>query len=74
LAADAKYTVTTPTNIKTVTVNQGQSGGAWHLLKTVALAANDNWKIQLSDQASGAIAADAAAVVIYQRKSPSAHN
>ena len=46
-----------------MTVDQRQGGGAWQLLKTVTLAANDNWKVDLSDQASGAVAADAVAVV-----------
>jgi RHS repeat-associated protein len=63
LATDAKYKVTVPGSITTVTANQRQGGSAWHLLKSVTLAANDNWQVDLSDQTSAAVAADAVAVV-----------
>ena len=52
----------TPGGTETVTVNQRIEGGRWHLLKTVTLAANDNFAVELSDQAPGEVVADAVAI------------
>ena len=50
---------------ETVTVNQRIEGGRWHLIKTVTLAANDNWKVELSDQAPGEVVAGAVAITLW---------
>jgi RHS repeat-associated protein len=58
----ATYRVTTPGGTDSVTVDQRSGGGRWHLLKTLTLAANDNWQVKLSDQSPGEVVADAIAV------------
>lgn len=58
----ATYDITTPGGTQSVTVDQRSGGGQWHLLKTLTLAANDNWKVELSDQTPGEVVADAIAV------------
>ncbi len=58
----AGYDIMTPTGTQTVTVNQRIEGGQWHLLKTITLAANDNWTVELSDQSPGEVVADAVAL------------
>jgi RHS repeat-associated protein len=63
LANNAKYSITLPGGVSSVVMNQSADGGTWRLLKSVTLAANDNWKVELSDQASGPVAADAIAIV-----------
>lgn len=58
----ASYDIVTPSGSDTVTANQRIEGGRWHLLKTITLAANDNWKVELSDQSPGEVVADAVAI------------
>lgn len=43
-------------------MNQRIEAGRWHLLETITLAANDNWKVELSDQSPGEVVADAVAI------------
>jgi len=52
----ASYSIVTPGGTETLTVNQRIEGGRWHLLKTITLAANDNWQVELSDQTPGEVA------------------
>jgi hypothetical protein len=58
----ATYRITTPVGTSSVTVDQRRDGGQWRLLKTLTLAANDNWQVELSDQSPGEVVADAIAV------------
>jgi len=58
----ASYSIVTPGGTETLTVNQRIEGGRWHLLKTITLAANDNWQVELSDQTPGEVVADAVAI------------
>lgn len=58
----ASYDIVTPGGTETAIVNQRIEGGRWHLLKTVTLAANDNWSVELSDQSPGEVVADAVAI------------
>jgi RHS repeat-associated protein len=58
----ASYDIVTPSGTQTAVVNQRIEGGRWHLLKTITLAANDNWKVELSDQSPGEVVADAVAI------------
>ena len=47
-----------------VVVDQGNGSGQWHYLGSRDLAANDTWEVPLSDQAAGAVAADAVALAL----------
>lgn len=58
----ASYDIVTPSGTQTAVVNQRIDGGRWHLLKTITLAANDNWSVELSDQSPGEVVADAVAI------------
>jgi RHS repeat-associated protein len=58
----ASYDIITPAGTQTAIVNQRIEGGRWHLLKTISLAANDNWSVELSDQSPGEVVADAVAI------------
>ena len=58
----ASYDIITPSGTQTAVVNQRIEGGRWHLLKTITLAANDNWSVELSDQTPGEVVADAVAI------------
>jgi RHS repeat-associated protein len=60
LAPDARYTLAGGLGVpQSVTVDHGRGGGEWRPLGRLTLAANDNWQVELSDQANGAVAADA---------------
>jgi RHS repeat-associated protein len=58
----ASYDIIAPSGTETALVNQRIEGGRWHLLKTITLAANDNWSVELSDQSAGEVVADAVAI------------
>ena len=62
-ATDAPYTIHHADGTATVSVNQQQGAGDWHLLGTYNFNAGANHSIQLTDQADGYVIADAVKLV-----------
>jgi hypothetical protein len=60
---EAKFAVAHVGGTTEVTVNQRVNGGTWMLLGTFAMNASTAYSIALSDNANGAVAADAVRVV-----------
>ncbi len=60
-ASNAKFTIHHSNGSDTVTVNQQQNGGLWHLLGTYPLDSNST--ISLSDDANGYVIADAISIL-----------
>jgi len=58
-ATDAPFTVTHAGGGATVTANQRLNGGQWNLLGSFTLTAGTRYKVELSDAATGKVAADA---------------
>jgi RHS repeat-associated protein len=58
-ATDAPFTVTHAGGTTVVTANQRVNGGKWNLLGSFAFNTGTTYKVELSDQASGKVAADA---------------